>query len=333
VVIEVGTCSFRSVRGYSFAAVIADEVAFWRDESSASPDAEVIAAIRPGLATLPGALLIGISSPYSRRGVLWESYRRHYGQDGDPVLVWQADTATMHPSLDPALIAAAYDADPVSAAAEYGGQFRSDLGAFVAREVVEAAVVPGRVRLPPVSGRSYAAFVDPSGGSQDSMTLAVAHDAAGVVVLDCVVERKPPFKPAEVVCEFADVLAQYRITTVVGDRYAGEWSREHFQNHGITYDPSEKPKSEVYGAFLPLLNSGQVQLLDVPRLHAQWLALERRTARGGPDSIDHAPGAHDDVANAVAGAAVTVGHRPPGWGLFEYYRREYERLRGDAAAP
>jgi hypothetical protein len=33
----------------------------------------------------------------------------------------------------------------------------------------------------------------------------------------------------------------------------------------------------------------------------QLVALERRTARGGRDTIDHPPGAHDDVANAVAG--------------------------------
>ena len=45
-----------------------------------------------------------------------------------------------------------------------------------------------------------------------------------------------------------------------------------------------------------------LELLDTPRLHAQLLGLERRTACGGRDSIDHAPGAHDDVANAVAGA-------------------------------
>jgi hypothetical protein len=32
--------------------------------------------------------------------------------------------------------------------------------------------------------------------------------------------------------------------------------------------------------------------------------LERRTARSGKDSIDHPPGAHDDVANAVAGVLV-----------------------------
>jgi hypothetical protein len=51
---------------------------------------------------------------------------------------------------------------------------------------------------------------------------------------------------------------------------------------------------------------GEVDLLDSPRLVSQLTSLERRTARGGKDSIDHAPGAHDDVANAVAGACWLV---------------------------
>jgi hypothetical protein len=57
---------------------------------------------------------------------------------------------------------------------------------------------------------------------------------------------------------------------------------------------------------LPLLNSGKIALLDHPRLIAQLCGLERRTARSGKDSIDHAPGAHDDIANGVAGALVRV---------------------------
>jgi hypothetical protein len=52
-------------------------------------------------------------------------------------------------------------------------------------------------------------------------------------------------------------------------------------------------------------------LLDLPRLTAELCGLERRTARGGKDSIDHAPGAHDDTANSVAGAALlAIGARP-----------------------
>jgi hypothetical protein len=62
---------------------------------------------------------------------------------------------------------------------------------------------------------------------------------------------------------------------------------------------------------LPLLNSRKVQLLDDRRLISQLHGLERRTARGGKDSIDHAPGSHDDAANAVAGALVLASGRIP----------------------
>ena len=195
--IEVATCSHRTTRGYSFAAVIADECAFWRDESSANPDAEVIAAIRPGLATLPGSLLIGISSPYSRRGVLWRAYHDHFGKDDDPILVWQADTATMHPDLDAGIIAAAYADDPIAAAAEYGAEFRSDLEGYLAREALDAVIVRGRYELPPLADVQYVAFTDPSGGSADSFTIAIAHQdtATGRVILDVIREVKPPFNP------------------------------------------------------------------------------------------------------------------------------------------
>ena len=51
VVIEVGTASFRASRGYSYAAVLADELAFWRSDESTNPDVEILRALRPGLLT------------------------------------------------------------------------------------------------------------------------------------------------------------------------------------------------------------------------------------------------------------------------------------------
>lgn len=44
-----------------------------------------------------------------------------------------------------------------------------------------------------------------------------------------------------------------------------------------------------------------MELVDQPRLIQQIVGLERRTARGGRDTIDHAPNGHDDLANVVAG--------------------------------
>jgi len=218
VVIEIHTASFRVTRGYTFAAVLADETAFWRDDNSLNPDVEIFRALRPGLASIPGAILLNASSPYRRAGLLFNTFRRHFGKDDARVLVWRGTTAEMNPGLDPAIIAEAYEDDPASAAAEYGAEFRDDIADFVPREVVEACVTSGRFELPPLPGVTYAAFVDPSGGSADSMTLAIAHQSGGRGVLDAVREVRPPFSPEAVVVEFAALLKTYRLTTVTGDR-------------------------------------------------------------------------------------------------------------------
>ena len=80
--IEIHIPSFRSTRGYTIIAALLDEVAFWpTTDDAADPDVEVIAALRPGMATIPGAMLLCASSPYARRGALWDAHRRHYGQE------------------------------------------------------------------------------------------------------------------------------------------------------------------------------------------------------------------------------------------------------------
>lgn len=303
--IEVHTASFRAVRGYTVVAAVLDEIAFWPSDESANPDGEIVQAIRPAMATVPGAMLLGISSPYARRGELWHAHRDHFGKDGDPVLVWQGDTRSMNAAVPQAVIDKAYAEDEASASAEYGAQFRRDIESLLTREAIEACVVPGRRELPPLSQVRYFSFVDPAGGSgQDSMTLAIAHVEGCDVVLDAIREVPPPFSPEDTVQDFAACLRTYGITRVQGDRYAGEWPREQFRKHGISYEVCEQSKSDLYREVLPAINSRTVALLDHPRLVTQFCGLERRVARGGRDSIDHGPTGHDDVANAVTGAVL-----------------------------
>jgi hypothetical protein len=306
--IEIQAASFRSTRGYTLIAALLDEVAFWRSDESANPDKEILAALRPALATIPGAMLLCASSPYARRGALWDACRKHFGKDS-PVLVWKAPTRTMNPSVPQSVIDAAIEADPASAAAEYGAEFRTDVESFISREIVDAAVVFGRFELPRVDGCKYVAFVDPSGGSSDSMTLAISHMDGNKVLLDCTREARPPFSPDAVAKEFADVIKSYGITTARSDRYGGDWPKERFAVHGVEVRPALQPKSDIYLSMLPMLNSRRVELLDNPRLCSQLCALERRTARGGRDSIDHAPGAHDDLINSAAGSIVLAAQR------------------------
>ncbi|HEV2161186.1 MAG TPA: hypothetical protein VGR52_02970 [Stellaceae bacterium] len=303
----VATNSFRAVRGKTIACVVLDEVAFWRDESSANPDEEVYAALLPGLVTLPGAMLIGISTPYRRSGLLFAKWRDHYGVNDPDVLVVKGPSTKFNPTLPLSVIEKALAKDAEAASAEWLAEWRSDLADFVDRIVVERLVPPGCSERPPEHSLTYVGFCDPSGGSNDSMTLAIAHRQGTTVVLDCVRERRAPFSPDDVCREFAATLKSYGITEIRGDRYAAGWPVERFAVHGIKYEPADKPKNEIYVALLPMLNSNAVALLDNTRLISQLCSLERRSARSGKDSIDHPTGGHDDLVNAAAGALVRCG--------------------------
>jgi hypothetical protein len=357
--VEVRAASFRKLRGPTYVCVVADELAIWyQDSTSANPDAEIIAAVRPGLLTTRGPLAL-VSSPYAKRGVLWDRYRRHCGPEGSPsILVAHGPSRDFNPTLDQAEIDRALEEDRPRNSAEFLAQFRSDLEGFVSLEVVESCVGSYH-ELGPRSNTIYRAFVDPSGGSEDSMTLAIAHKMPKPeeqIVIDAIREARPPFSPEAVVDEFAALCKLYRLTKVTGDHFAGEFVKEPFRKHGITYEVAKSPKSDLYRDLLPLLNSGRIQLPKHDRLVSQIVGLERRVSRAGKDSIDHAPHAHDDLANCVAGVADatrTTGYyglwldtddepkpRTPGWKLAgfaseaeaEAYKTRYRAQYGRTAS-
>jgi hypothetical protein len=307
--LEVATASYRTVRGRTLAGAIVDESAFLRADDSALPDKELVRALRPGLLTLHGLLLV-ISSPHRKVGILYDAHRKYFGNDNqDRGLYIQASSRDLNPSLDEQSIAEAMEDDPAAALSEYGGHFRADLQGFLDDATVDGAIVQGRRMLPRSLKCKHVAFADPSGGRGDSFTLAIAHQEpapegkqAGRVVLDVLQAEPPPFDPETVVSSMAAILKSYGLQEVHGDQYAGEWVPAAFRRFGITYRPSELTRSEIYLEVLPLFSQGRVELLDLPVLRTQLLLLERRTRAGGRDSVDHPRGAHDDHANAAAGA-------------------------------
>ena len=302
--IQILSSDFRTLRGFSCPLVILEEIAFFNTEG-AKPDDEVLRAVRPALATLNGRL-IGISSPYSRRGILWEIYKKHWSVNDSDVLVIQAESRQLNPTLDQAIIDTAMDEDPSGSQAEWFGQFRSDIETFIDEAVVLACITPGCYERAPIPGQFYSAFTDPAGGSgKDSFTLAICHSEKGVKILDLIRETKPPFSPEITIKEYAETLKKYGCHSVIGDRFSGGFAPEQFQKHGVRYVVSDRPKSDLYRDALPLFNSGKVDLLDHAKLVSQLTNLERRTSRGGRDSIDHPPRSHDDVANSVAGCLVS----------------------------
>lgn len=357
--LNIVAVSLTAGRSRTIPTGLLDEVAFFASEG-AVPDEEVIRGMRPGMATIPDSKLFAFSSPYGKRGMLYRMHQQYYPltrieEDGPPqytyhpekedaanrdrVLIWQAPTLRMHdtPQLR-AEIANEYQLDPISAAAEYGAEFREDTDAFVLERLLDEAIVSGRKFLAWTKGRTYFAFIDPSGGSSDSLTLAVAHFEKdpepppppqpyrledipedqetppvlpGKVVLDLIREWPAPFDPEDVVEECASEMLRYGLRKAVGDKYGAKWPLSAFKRHKVSLGWSPTSKSEIYRDFLPLLNTKTVELLDNATMRSQFLILDRNVARGGRETIDHPTGAHDDVANAVAGACVLASSHGP----------------------
>jgi hypothetical protein len=144
------------------------------------------------------------------------------------------------------------------------------------------------------------------------MTLCIAHNDAGrqTVVVDCLREAKPPFSPEQTVGEFSELLKAYCISKIQSDRYGGIWPVEQFSKFAVVCEQAAKPKSELYLNLLPLVMSRRIELLDHQRLFSQLINLERRSVRGGRDTVDHSPGSHDDIVNCVAGVAAMITAKP-----------------------
>jgi hypothetical protein len=177
-------------------------------------------------------------------------------------------------------------------------------GAAFSADAVMSAIVSGRKRLQPQPGIAYAAFVDMSGGSSDDAVLAIAHyDIEGKRgILDLLESQtgRPPFNPRGAVQKFVGLLADWGVSRVTGDSYAGQTFRSDFESAGIAYSIAPS-KSVLYDRLEPKLNAGEIELLDITELQEQLLTLVMRSGK-----IDHQPGDHDDYANSAAGALWVV---------------------------
>jgi hypothetical protein len=313
--ISIGTNDHRSVRGRTVAVLVGDEASFWAsDGESSSSDEEVVAAVEPSMAMVPGGgLTVLVSSAYRKRGLMHRKWRELFGNDNAADLFWVAPSVVMNPLLPADIVERALTEDPQRARSEYLSQWREDLADFVPMDAIEGATDWGVRERPRVTAARHVAFTDAAGGSgSDAFTLGIAHmQPDRTVVLDVLRERVPRFVPAAVVAEFTGVLKGYGVTEVRGDHYSGAWCSDEFARNGIRYRPAEMTKSEIYLAALPLLLSGRARLLDDEKLRRQLAGLERRVHANGRETVDHGSGAasHDDSANAACGALVLAAAR------------------------
>ena len=203
VTIAVHSNSFRLIRGRTLLACIFDEIAFWRDDSSANPDIETYRAVRPTLGPHRWhvdrhllALSPGRSASPKVQGPLRRRRSRRAGGQGrnggvQPDDLARTSSTRRWPRI-PRL--AALNGWPSSGA--------TSPRCSMIRSLTMPSTHGRPLELPPRGGRKYFAFTDASAGRHDAFTFCVGHvegnkDEAGFVC-DVIRGRPAPFDPRSV---------------------------------------------------------------------------------------------------------------------------------------
>jgi hypothetical protein len=346
-------CTQSALRGWSNPVGAMSEVAFFRLEGQADSDVEIQASIRRGMLSFPHPKLIKISTPYMKSGLLYQDFKRYYGQDSPDVLVWRASSLLMNPSLKAERLAQERTLDESRYFREYEAQFLEDLDTMFPVGLVERLVVSHRRELPPRDGVTYRACCDTTGGSEransDTFTFTVVHvEGSGdqLCMVQDVLKGWKGSDLASIVKEIAILLRRHRLSEVTGDKYAGAWVRQAFAREGIRYRDAEMDKSTAYLEAEPFLTQQRVELLDHPTLLRELTLLERRPRAQGRTLVDHPVGGHDDYANVtclatpsrpskrdIGPSASVVVARRSSWPTLERSRSRSGSLPGLAWSP
>ena len=311
-------CSYVAVRGVSVVCAICDEVAFWRhEETAANPEEEeVLAALRPAMATFPTAKLIKISTPFRKEGILWREYQQRAEVEH---LVWQLPSALMNPTIQDRILEEARKRDESKFRSEFLAEFTNDSAGWITPDVLDACIVRNRTELPRIGNSTYVVAVDPAFKGND-FALAVLHKTAdGPVVVDRVARwagtKKAPLGYQWVCGEIARIINEYGIREVLGDQFCAVVIKQHFDKLGIHYHEytfGAHTRADLFGNLRHLLVQRNIELLDEPVLLRELRALEERRTPNGNTDIRPSYSQKDDVAVAVAlGAFELAKRRPP----------------------
>jgi len=326
VVIACVACSYVTVRGMTVVAAVCDEMAFWQhEEIAASPEEEVLEALRPAMATVKRAKLLKISTPFRKEGTLYRDFQRRAELDYP---VWQCSTAEMNPSIQTSVLAKERQRNLERFEREYNAQFTENIISWIAPEVLDACIVRGRTELPRVENVTYVAAVDPAFVRND-FALAILHRPAnGPLVVDRVERwagtKKVPLGYEWVCEEILHIVKEYGIHRVLGDQYCAPVIQQHLQKLGISYKPftfGARTRADLFGNLKHALVQRKIELLDDPVLLHQLRALEEHAAAGGNVDIRPSYNQKDDVAITVALAAAELSRSGDFYnGLIEYFK-------------
>lgn len=339
IVFRVFACTIASVSGFTSILVVADEVAKWRDaETGANPATEVLAALRPTMATQPDARIVLSSSPLGPA----DAHARAFAEgETDHQIVAFAQSWTANPTLNvdqlrrdepnPAIFDREYGAIPSS------GPLRVFSGEHFDRCTV-ASIDDFRLLGAPIglcdlsrgAGDAAtwctAAWVASTGQHQPWKTWMWDEDGEPIPLPESAIEvpsvRLLLWSFGAFDGRFCDTISADRLVAtiaadlkstgahvVAGDQVGSFFAESTFRGHGITYHPipwTSTNKAEAVTTIRRWLRDRTIAIAAGPQTEAlriELVAFAEKITSSGSFKYEGA-GVHDDRVALLLGAAM-----------------------------
>ncbi len=334
--IEPSPPSLKAQRGFAIPVVGMDEVAFWyTDAESANPDVEVQRAVEYAQAQFPYSKQIGISTPWTKEGLLYsyhqagtEGVKLPSGVDkskfADTMVAFGPTAACENPRITRKKLQQLKLKDPEAFDRESLCKYLDAVSGFFNHSLLaaahKAATEAKTAERPPKGADSsvrptYVAAMDPA-FRQDDFAFTIVHKEGGKVVQD-VVKRWTPIRgqklnPVEILAEIKPYVEQYEVSVVYTDQYQFESLQQLALQQDIAVevvDFTGRSKSKIFGNLQQLVNQQKLELLDPytndtanEQLH-QLQELRKRLTAQNAMQISAPEGKQDDLAAVLALAA------------------------------
>ncbi len=311
--------TLKAVRGFACPVAVMDEVGVWyQDSDSANPDYEIYRAIRPAQMQFPDRVLVGVSSPWNKNGLLWTNYAagtegrnapKHEQSRYRNVIVIHGTTASMgNPLITRGILEEDRDRDPRSFERESLAVFQDSISGFLNTTLLKEAVDVSVTERAPSPEFQYVGAIDPA-FRQDAFAFTICHvTEQGTVVQDYVERFLPPapgeaINPENVIAQIVPVCQRYKIQIVHSDQWHLESLQQLFIRHGLLLDGvpfKANNKAEIFGSLKMLLNQRRLRILDHRETVKELAQLELKLSGGGNVQIAAPSGMHDDMAAVMA---------------------------------
>jgi hypothetical protein len=222
-VLKIASSNFRFLRGPKYKVVAVDEACFYTSDDPeigfANPLEYILDSVAGGMVATMNPLLLLLSTPWIRDGVVWEQYRDRAAVPER--LVWRAPTLTMNPIANQQLMERhRRDRGEAFYRREYLAEFSEDAVAFIDSADVDAAIAP-QPFFPLRPNVRCVMGLDP-GRKRDHFGAAVAHREGDAVVVDWCAEWKPGLfsglKYAEILPEIWAKAREYKVRVIATDQ-------------------------------------------------------------------------------------------------------------------